>query len=180
VHTDDDATLLRRTKEGDTGAAAELLRRHLPIVHGLFRNIPCEDADDLTQQTSLACLESVARVRDAASLRPFVVTVARHRLFAYWRAKRKISRTAALDSEYSSLLALTSRDDGEEHARALLEGLQQLPAELRTVLHLAYWQDLPSNRIAAELGVPAGTVASRLRRAKEKLREWLRCSFPTS
>jgi RNA polymerase sigma factor (sigma-70 family) len=53
---------------------------------------------------------------------------------------------------------------------AVLAPLADLPADLREIVVLRYWADLPLDEVAVVLGIPAGTARSRLHRALERLR----------
>jgi len=55
--------------------------------------------------------------------------------------------------------------------QALENAIYHLPLDLKVVIVMSYWHDMTQSDIAKKLVVPAGTVASRLRRARSKLRE---------
>jgi DNA-directed RNA polymerase specialized sigma24 family protein len=60
-----------------------------------------------------------------------------------------------------------------EEEKLLLQALRQIPLDLQTIVELYYWEQLPVGEIAVILDVPAGTVKSRLFRARDALREQL-------
>ena len=60
------------------------------------------------------------------------------------------------------------------HADAALRAIEQLPADERAIVVLRFWADLPVDEIARRLGIPAGTVKSRLHRALGRMRAELR------
>jgi DNA-directed RNA polymerase specialized sigma24 family protein len=91
---------LSRWRGGDTCAGAGLIHAHFQVVRAMFRRIPSEDAEDLAQETFLACLISGSRLRDAANIRSFLAAVARHQLYKY---RRRLQR-----SDQRSLLAVDS------------------------------------------------------------------------
>jgi RNA polymerase sigma-70 factor (ECF subfamily) len=85
----------------------------------------------------------------------------------------------ALEPDNAAALAVTDRDEAEERlhlaqSAALVAGeLGKLPAEYREVLVLRELEDLPYREIAEVLGVPIGTVMSRLARGRRLLRKAL-------
>lgn len=67
----------------------------------------------------------------------------------------------------------TSMADRRQQLQVLYAALQALPLDLQITLELFYWEELPAIEIGSILGVPEGTVRSRLRRARQRLAEGL-------
>jgi RNA polymerase sigma-70 factor (ECF subfamily) len=172
MNTDRDVELLRRWRSGDPSAADLLFRRHSGAVHAFARRNGLGDPDDFVQETFLACLESAERFREHSSVRTFLLAIARNRILLFHRRAIKdrsiASQARAVPEPSSSLAHLMLRDRMQ---LVLRHAMHQLSPELRDVLDLSYWQGLGQRDIAERLGVPLGTVASRIRRAKEALRE---------
>lgn len=169
-----DAELLAAWKAGDKDAGEALIERHLPALHRFFRNKAEGAVGDLTQQTLLACLEHADRLRDKHSFRAFLFGIARNQLLMLYRrrgatriAERSVAELTAGSSSPSALVARR-----EEH-RLLQQALRQLPLDLQIVTELYYWEDLPMKEIAQVVDAPAGTVHSRLDRARKTLRRTL-------
>ena len=167
----DDATLLREWRDGDKKSGQELFSRYYNLVARFFSNKVMADHTDLVQGTFIACLEKVDQLRDAASFRSFLFGVARFELLHYYRRKSK--RETELDSAQLSVCDLDPSPSriiaGHQEQRLLLEALRNIPIDLQIVLELSYWEKLTSAEIASVLGIPEGTVKSRVRRAREKL-----------
>jgi RNA polymerase sigma-70 factor (ECF subfamily) len=168
-----DADLLRRWSEGDAGAGAELVQRHSTRIHRyLMRRFP-EQAEDLLQETFLACMEGAHRFRERASVRTYLQAIAMHHVHAQHRRARRASAAALLEcaaveaSDVGTACVSLSR---LELARMLADAMSKLPPELRTILYLTYWDELAQQDVAKRLRLPLGTVASRLRRAKARIR----------
>ena len=170
-----DPDLLRRWGNGDAAAGSELIAKHLASVQRFFRRVDSTDVDDLVQETFLACIESARHFREEASVGTFLLGIARSQLYAHRRAdKRGMSILRArevLDDVVAPPPGSRARLDRQEVI--LRHALTQLPRRLRTVLELSYWRNLAQPEIAKSMGVPLGTVASRLRRGKEMLRDLL-------
>jgi RNA polymerase sigma factor (sigma-70 family) len=168
-----DSELLECWAQGSLAAAAELIERHLPLLHRFFRNkVNCE-LDDLVQETLLYCLEARTNFRGEASFKTFVLAIARRRLFRYYAS----NKGRDLDFGVSSLCDLgTSPTDAiarNEEQYLLLSSLRRIPVEAQLVLELVYWENMDVAEIAEVLGVPLNTAYSRLRRARIALREKL-------
>jgi RNA polymerase sigma factor (sigma-70 family) len=169
-----DGELLARWADGDRVAGQHLIERHFTNVYGFFRGCAASERQDLVQQTFLACVEGRARYQQQGSFRAFLLGIARHQLYAYYRQQRR----ECLDVSLSPLrdlgttpTGLIARREGEHRLR---EAIQRIPLEAQVVLELAYWQGLDGPEIAEALNVPINTVYSRVHRAKAYLGEKLR------
>jgi RNA polymerase sigma-70 factor (ECF subfamily) len=166
-----DHELLQAWRTGDTDAGRELFERHFAALYRFFRNKVDDGVEDLIQETLLACTESRDQFRGDASFRTYLFTVARNALYAYWRQRRRDGLHS--DVADCSVEALATSPSGKlarkRERRLLLRALRALPLELQTLLELHYWEDLPGPELARVLGIPEGTVRSRLRRARTAL-----------
>lgn len=171
--TPSDFDLLDAWKDGDRAAASELFRRHFADVYGFFRSKIEHVAEDLTQQTFLACVESRDNFRKMGSFRVYLFIVARNILFAHLR--RKCNRVGTVDFELESIADLDPSPSGvlvfREQNKLLVHALRRLPIDLQITLELYYVQRLRGPQLADVLGVPLGTARSRVRRALALLQE---------
>jgi len=162
-----DMELLRRWSNGDDAAGSELFSRHAEaLIHFLRRRFG-DDADDLAQEAFLACFQNAGRFRGESAFRSYLLSIARYQGLAH---RRRLMRAIKLET------ALVDQEDtsglGDPHPEeTLVVAIGALPEQLREVLHLVYWLGLPQPEIARILEIPVGTVASRLRSAKERLRD---------
>ncbi len=167
-----DLDLLEAWRAGDLNAGETLFERHFEAVYRFFCNKVPRDVDDLVQETFLGCVSAKDRFRQDASFRTFLFAIARKVLLKHrqrWQPKDRgetfhTSRIAGLDTSPTQLII-----DSQEQA-LLLRALRRLPLELQIALELFYWEGLPSKELAPILDLPHGTVRSRLRRGREKLR----------
>ncbi|MEM6991135.1 MAG: sigma-70 family RNA polymerase sigma factor [Myxococcota bacterium] len=166
---DDDAALLQRWRDGDERAGSRLLERHVVRVSRFFRSKVAAAAEDLIQQTFLACVEGRHRVRDGTSFSAYLFGAARNVLRAHLRAIDADRKNLDFESQSIADLApgahtnLARRRD----QRAVLEALRRIPLDLQIALEVVYWEGLSGAELAEVLEVPHPTARSRLRRAKE-------------
>jgi RNA polymerase sigma factor (sigma-70 family) len=166
-----DVELLEAWRGGDRPAGEQLFERHFDAVRRFFRNKLEFGAEDLIQQTFLACVESRQRIRGDSSFRTFVLAVAANLLRKHFRAlyrhgdRLDFGVTSIHDLRPSPSVVIAGR---QEH-QLLLEALRRIPLDLQIILELYYWERLTSAEIAEVLDVPHGTARTRIRRAKQLL-----------
>jgi len=166
-----DGTLLERWRAGDRAAADELVDRYRGELAGFFRARCRGAADDLLQETLLQCARSLERFRGEASFRTFLFGVAHNVLRQHYRKKGaadtdpSVSQIIATDPSPPSLVI-----DRAEH-NLLMSALGRLPVDLQLVVELHYSRKLTSEQIAELLETNAATVRTRLRRARELIRD---------
>lgn len=148
--------------------SADALREYFPMLWRFFRARADHDVDDLIQQTLVLYLESAAKVGPIHHPKAYVLRIARSVLFARYRTKGTfdpLTQTVRdANCGLSTALSKQRRDDKIRNA------LEQLPYALFEAIDLYYGEQLRGPGLAAALGVPEGTVRSRLRRAKDQLR----------
>jgi RNA polymerase sigma-70 factor (ECF subfamily) len=171
-----DFELLDRWRGGDAEAGNALFERHFESVCRFFRNKVDVGVDDLIQRTFLACVESRDAFRGEASFRTYLFTLARNELFAQIkRSARERDRFDPLEQSVHDLGPTpTHRVAQHGEQRLLLAALRRIPLEHQLALELYYWEDLRAPELARVLGIPEGTVRTRLRRAKALLEQVLR------
>lgn len=169
-----DFELLDAWRDGDAKAGNALFDRYFDAVFRFFRNKVPDGADDLVQQTFLALVQSRDKFRGDSSFRTYLFTAARSKLFNYIERR---GREGVIDYGVASCEDLGLSPAGvigaqQEH-RHLLHALRRLPLELQLALELFYFEQIRGPELAVVLGVPEGTVRSRLRRGRELLRDRL-------
>lgn len=166
-----DAELLVAWNGGDRRAGERLFRRYFAVIARYFRNKVQDQFDDLIQQTFAGCLENIARFRGQGTFRSYLFTVAHRVLAAHLRVKYRLA--AGLDMGEVSLHDLAPGPSQvvaqRREQQVLLDALRRLPLMYQTMLELYFWEDMNSREISEALGLPHGTVQTRLRRARELL-----------
>jgi RNA polymerase sigma-70 factor (ECF subfamily) len=169
----------------ETGAAApapvskpvpfeRLVGDHLDFVWRSLRRfgVPAADVDDSTQHVFLIANQKLDKIRPGSE-RAFLVGIAA-RVASH--ARRSLHRREAAEHSLSSNPRAENPDPEELteqlEARELLDRvLDMLPLELRSVFVLFELEELSTDQIAQALLLPRGTVATRLRRAREVFRD---------
>ena len=151
-----------------------IFERHFDPIHRYAaRRLGAARADDLTARVFTIAFEQRRRFDlTAPDARPWLYGIASNLVRSDRRAERRL--LAAL-SRLAARADATGRDedeglvDGRERAR-LARALKRLDRRQRDVLLLHCWAGLSHAEIAVALGIPAGTVASRLSRARQRVR----------
>lgn len=175
----DDAALVEAVVSGDARAFERLYQRH----HApLFRTALALTrrrvvAEELLQETFLRAFRHVARVRlaERASLRPWLHRILIHLVYD-WSARHRPHATPfedALERLASPLASPERSAEQRELARVVGEALEGLPLKQRVALVLFYLHDMEVDEISATIGVPEGTVKSRLYYGRARLRACL-------
>jgi RNA polymerase sigma-70 factor (ECF subfamily) len=143
------------------------LRRY---AHALLRER--EAADDLVQDTLERALAGWSQRRRDGDLRAWLFTIQRNLFLAGLRRTKRAAPRAGPD--LLDQLPDASADPASGLGlRDILAGLEALPEEQRSVLLLVAVEDLSYAEAASVLGVPVGTIMSRLSRARERMRGFL-------
>ena len=126
------------------------------------------DAEDILQEVLIAAYRSAETLSNEAMFKPWILGIARNKCSDYFRtkAKRMEIPLEALDET-----ALTVGIHGVTTKMIVRDTLDRLGDTDRQILYLSYFKDLPQAEIASRLGIPVGTVKSRLFHAKQQFRE---------
>jgi len=177
--------IVRRCMDGDSGAWAEMVRTHHKRVYGLcYRftgSVP--DAEDLTQDVFLKIYSNLASFDMArGSLQVWITTMTRNLLVDNFRRTKNQRATGSLDDGWESaeelkpIDRLTSKGLSQHEQAAQKElsamvqnALARVSVELREAVILRDLQDMDYKEIAQVLGIPEGTVKSRISRGRAEL-----------
>src|SRR3954471_21243383 len=139
-----------------------------------------DEAEDLTQDIFLKIFKALASFDRRANFQTWIVSISRNLCIDHYRSVRKERQTIAREVDTTDLQpASTDRGpyQAAEHQdlRGLLrQALQKLPLTLRTAVVLRDLQELSYQEIADRLGLPEGTVKSRINRGRIELAHQLR------
>jgi len=153
---------VRAAQRGDPVAMDTLLTDLAPWVGRICAAIALEQGEDALQETLIIVLRNLPALRDPAAWRAWVRRIAVRESLRMVRDNREVTMRDLPEAMASSDLdtALDVRDT-----------LRKLPAQQRAVLVLRNLEDLSEQETAEVLGVPEGTVKSRLHRARQGFRD---------
>lgn len=161
-----DFLLIQKIKNGDGSAAARLVEKYYTSIYQYcFLHIRDRFlAEDMAQETFVRFFESVMRYTDTGRTRRYLYCIAGNLIKNYHRKKKEIPVAADRLPEMTedNLADLEIRLDMER-------ALDQLPAELKEITILFFFQGLRQREIADLLGIKLSLVKYRVMKAKEKL-----------
>jgi RNA polymerase sigma-70 factor (ECF subfamily) len=171
-HSGSDNELAARASAGDRGALEILLERHVDRIHAVCRRIlgDPEDALDATQEAMIAVARGIARFDNRSAFTTWLYRVATNA--ALDEGRRKARRPRPVDPP-AEAVAAPSPEDAVGARLDVDTALGALPEEFRVAVILRDLCDLDYAEIADVLGVPAGTVRSRIARGRAALAETL-------
>jgi len=179
-----DLELVKRCLGGENPAWEELLRIHARKVYGVCYRFTGQgsEAEDLTQEIFIKVFQTL-RTYDAAqgAFSTWLSRVARNHLVDHYRRTRKDRVTSSLEDELGHLeekptagMEPVAQVEARERKEMLQAALDKLSPDMREAVILRDFQDLDYEEIAQVLGVPEGTVKSRINRGRLELARLLK------
>jgi RNA polymerase sigma-70 factor, ECF subfamily len=174
--------LIEQCLAGDQAAWEAIVRQNWRKVFNVAYKFvgKHEEAEDLTQDIFLKIFKALATFDRRANFQTWIVSISRNLCIDHYRSVRKERQTIAREVDTGDLQPASS--DKTPHAAAehqdlratLREALQTLPPTLRTAVVLRDLQELSYQEIADRLGLPEGTVKSRINRGRIELAHQLK------
>jgi RNA polymerase sigma-70 factor, ECF subfamily len=174
-----DIELMLRVRDGDVAAFGELLRRYRAPLRRFFASLLPDpsQADDVVQEVFLRLWLSRQRYEPTGRVSTYLFQIGRH----YWLNQRKKFRRELGEDVLDQ--ALQTRPLGtpqpetlllqEHRALRIRRAIAALPERYRTVFELSHVEGLKYAEIGERLGIPVGTVKSRMAEAVRRLRQAL-------
>jgi RNA polymerase sigma-70 factor, ECF subfamily len=131
-----------------------------------------DEADDLVHDCLVRALDKLHTRREEADVRAWLFTIMHNLFISQMRRRRSRPAPEVLDETHESAVGLPPAQEDALHWRDLQRGLLLLPEEQRSVILLVSVEDLSYAEAAQVLGVPVGTVMSRLARGRDRLRQY--------
>jgi RNA polymerase sigma-70 factor (ECF subfamily) len=170
-------TLIEQCLSGDQAAWETIVRQNWRKVFNVAYKFvgKHDEAEDLTQDIFLKIFKALGTFDRRANFQTWIISISRNLCIDHYRSVRKERQTIAREVDAGELQP-ASAERGPYHAaehqdlRAMLrQALQTLPATLRTAVVLRDLQELSYQEIADRLGLPEGTVKSRINRGRLEL-----------
>lgn len=176
-----DELILRRAQKGDTAAFEQLITPYEQLVWRVCWHYTHhqEDAKDCAQETMVKAWRSLRQYRQDCALESWLYRIAASCCVDFLRRKKRHAADSADELAETGFDPVDPAPLPEERAlqqeakSQLYQALDQLPEEMRTALILSAVEGRKYEEIAQITGVAAGTVKSRINRARQKLAEIL-------
>lgn len=170
-----DLLLARRAAAGQAEAWDEILDLYAQRIYNLAYQFAgsAEEAEDLTQEVFLRLHQNLRQYRGDVPLTAWAMRLSRNLCIDHYRRTRRERASARVPEEVLQFLPAVDNPLAEaqtrEQLRVVYAALEEMPEELAEVVLLRDLQDWSLEETAAFLEVPAGTVKSRLHRARLEL-----------
>lgn len=172
-----------RLSSGDESALAEAYHRWGALVHTVALRSTGDHghAADITQNVFVSAWRDRERY-DASKggLSTWLMTIARRRIADHHRQAARGPKLVALDpvepepsSRVAAATAVDASTDQIVDRVVIADEMRNLDEPARTIVHLAFYEDLTQQQVAERLGLPLGTVKSHVRRSLERMRRRL-------
>ena len=166
--------MIHAAKTGNSQAFSILVRGYLPrlyaVAYSFLRNV--EDASDICQETLLRVYRSFYRFDETRAFFPWVYGILKNLcLNKVKKKKRSPYEMETVDRIVSHHKAPEELFLEKEEADLLQEALSRLPEKHREILVLKEWGGASYRELAESLGIPEGTVMSRLYNARKSLKK---------
>jgi len=176
----DDRALVAQAQNGDRAAMDTLLRTHYDRIYNICRRIAGNDADaaDATQEALMAIVRGLAKFDNRAAFTTWSYRVATNACLDELRRRKRRPTPAVVDehegwSERTPDESAPAFDEQLALRDEMQAALAELPEDFRTPVVLRDCAGLDYAEIAETLGIPPGTVRSRIARGRSKLAEIL-------
>ncbi len=172
-----DEYLVLLSQAGSTDAMDGLARRWTPRLLRYAARVlggsteSAEAARDVVQETWVGAIRGLRGLRDPKQFPSWIYGIATRKCADAIRLnvrRRRLDVDAVAHERHR-----TETRASLEHQLDVVDGIRQLPPKQRAAVHLFYGEDLSVDEIASALGIPAGTVKSRLHQAREALKRQL-------
>jgi RNA polymerase sigma-70 factor (ECF subfamily) len=148
-----------------------------PALHRyLARRLGFSAADDLSAETFAIAFRNWERLDADRPVAPWLYGIAANLIRHHWRKEQRMLRAYArtgVDPIVADHEEAAERVDAQSQQRAVADALAALRPADREILLLHAWAELSDSEIADAIGLPLGTVKSRLSRTRERLRNRL-------
>jgi len=174
----DESSLTARCRDGDREAQYELYDQTVTGIHHLLLKMTgnAEDAFDITQDTYIKAFAAIERFDGRSTIDTWLYRIAVNEALQFFRRGKREQRkreqlagTVAQSSETPD----SGSDERSTMKMDVVSALAELDPDDRAILLLRYQEGLDYGALAEVLDCPAGTIASRLNRARRRIREKL-------
>ena len=172
----DDLALVEMALQRDQGAFSLLLEKYRSalMTHVLKYVSVVEDAEDICQRSFEKAFMNIDRYNSQYAFSTWLYNIAQNEAIDHLRRSRTSINSVSISTEREALDVLSGSTPEDEFiidqaVKQLMQGIRDLPAGYRQVAELRFIKDYAYEDIARELGLPLGTVKTRINRARKLL-----------
>ncbi len=167
-----DELLVMRSQDGDRESLIALVDRWQPrlLRHAIRLTRQYEAADDVVQDAWVAIVRGIRRLDDAARFAPWAYRIVTNKC-ADWTRRQQRRRATSAPWTGEPVAKESNAEDAQDVVMILRDAIKQLSHDEQAILSLFYVDELSLRDIAEALGLPVGTVKSRLHYARSNLKE---------
>jgi RNA polymerase sigma-70 factor, ECF subfamily len=172
-----DFDLIKSVQNGDQSAFSEIVRRHkskiAATIYGMLGK--CDEADDIGQEVFIRFFKSMNNFRGDSALGTYLTRIAINLSLneIKRRSRRRFLTFDKMLSDGKDIPAPIPFDSSNENSEIIQKAMESLNLKYRLVVVLRLVDGYTTEETAEILGVPLGTVLSRLARAQMKLKKYL-------
>lgn len=177
----EDRAWIEATLRGEKEAFAQLVAKYQRPLYVALRRLARhhDDTDDLMQEAFVRAYQHLKEFDRSRPFYPWLHRIAVNLAITFIHRRSRQSNFSGLSTEEIFPAAPVTENPDEKAERsellsALENAIERLPAEQKVVLLLRTREEMSYQELSEHLGIEIGTVMSRLARAREKLRAWLR------
>ena len=181
ISEDNEKELIREVKKGNKFAFNTLIEKYQKKIYYLARKIVMnhQDADEVVQETFIKAYKNISHFSEEYKFYTWLYRIATNTSLSLLK-KRKSQGLSLEELSENDYFQPESSDDTQQISQTselnmlVKKALENLSPQLRTVFILRTWEELSYNEIAETLKISKGTVMSRLNRARNKLKKYIK------
>ncbi|WP_054957410.1 RNA polymerase sigma factor SigY [Paenibacillus dakarensis] len=169
----DDKDLIHRAQQGDAAAMAQLFKKHYSFLYKYLIKVTMDPmtAEDTVQDTIVRCMENISRYNGASSFSSWMITIATRLYIDTARRKKREKEWLEQEQRRTARAMRWQVEYRGEEWNEMLEALSRLTDEHRIAILLKHYYGYGYDEIGGMLGIPAGTVKSRVAYGIKQLRK---------
>lgn len=179
--TAQDQVSVRAVLDGDREAFAQLVGNYQRMVAGVAwrYGASADEIEDLVSEVFIKTYSQLGRYRPEHAFSTWLYRLAANHVVDHGRRKRKERDRSEMPADFVDPAARLEDDYArKQKVERLRSAMEELAAHYREVLFLVYVEGLKVDEVARELGLPTGTVKTRLMRGREALRRTIETRHP--
>jgi len=167
-----DELLVIKCRQADKDAFGELVGRwQKRLWHYAFKVTGSESAAwDIVQETWYGVIKGIRKLEDVSVFPRWAFRIANNKC-ADWLRRQRLQNQLNNELTKQTQSEPGKKQNGDEKTEPLRAAIEKLPPDRRALLILRYHEDFDTGQIAEILGIPEGTVKSRLHRTLDQLRQ---------